>query len=428
VTEREQNLWAHHPHARYAELYDAEYAKQLDRIARIRSEVSASLPLPPPPASPPEESPPDQSPPDQSPPDQSPSGESPSPHWDAAPPDIAATPAPDLRHVPVAESDDHPTGASRPAAAGPTHMSRRRTSWLVAAAVIAALVGGVTAILAGRTPEAPAPTVFHVPGQPTGLVASNGRVWVAGPAAGAVWILDGASGRPAAPPLRPGGTPARVALDARFAWIADTERGALVRVPRTGAGAPRPTGVGPDVADVVVAAGAVWTASSADGTVRVLDPDGHRRVLRVGAHPIALAADARRVVVLEAGGTLVRLSARTRRADGPPIMLGGTPVDVALAGDRAWVADARAGTVRVVALGSGLVGPPVHVGGSPVAIAADAAGVYVLCRGDRTLVRLDTTGSVRSQVRLAHAPTALALDPRHVWIAAGTNEVIRVDR
>jgi hypothetical protein len=70
----------------------------------------------------------------------------------------------------------------------------------------------------------------------------------------------------------------------------------------------------------------------------------------------------------------------------------------------------------------------VHVGGSPVAIAADAAGVYVLCRGDRTLVRLDTIGNVRSQVRLAHAPTALALDPRYVWIAAGTNEVIRVDR
>jgi DNA-binding beta-propeller fold protein YncE len=307
-------------------------------------------------------------------------------------------------------------------------MSRGQTRWLFAAAAIATIVGVVIGVLAGRTPEAPAATVFRVPGQPTGLVASGGRVWVAGPAAGAVWILDGASGRPAAPPLRPGGTPARVALDARFAWIADTERGALVRVPRTGAGAPRQTAAGPDVADLVVAAGAVWTASSADGTVRVLDPDGHRRILHVGARPIALAADSRRVVVLEAGGTLTRRSARTRRADGPPVTLGGTPVDVALAGDHAWVADARAGTVREVALDSGLVGPPVRVGRSPVAIAADAAGVYVLCRGDRTVVRLDTTGSVRSRVRLAHAPTALALDPRHVWIAAGTNEVIRVDR
>jgi hypothetical protein len=43
-------------------------------------------------------------------------------------------------------------------------------------------------------------------------------------------------------------------------------------------------------------------------------------------------------------------------------------------------------------------------------------------------VRLDDSGAVRSRVHLAHAPTALALDSRHVWIAAGTNEVIRVDR
>ncbi len=308
-------------------------------------------------------------------------------------------------------------------------MSRRRTRWLVAAAVIAALAAGVTGMLAGRTPEAPAATVFRVPGQPTGLVASDGRVWVAGPAAGAVWILDGASGRPAAPPLRTGGTPARVALDARFAWIADTERGALVRVPRDGAGAPRPTGAGPDVADVVVAAGAVWTASSADGTVRVLDPArAPANPSRRGPSDRARGRRAPRRRRWTRAGRSIRLSARTRRADGPPVALGGAPVDVALAGDRAWVADARAGTVRDVALGSGLVGPPVHVGRSPVAIAADAAGVYVLCRGDRTLVRLDTTGSVRSRVRLAHAPTALALDPRHVWIAAGTNEVIRVDR
>ena len=64
-----------------------------------------------------------------------------------------------------------------------------------------------------------------------------------------------------------------------------------------------------------------------------------------------------------------------------------------------------------------------------MAVAADARGLYVLCRGDRTLVRMDPAGgAVRSRVRLADAPTALALDPRHVWIAAGDHEVIRVDR
>jgi DNA-binding beta-propeller fold protein YncE len=270
--------------------------------------------------------------------------------------------------------------------------------------------------------------VFRVPGQPTGLVAAGGRVWVAGPSAGAVWVLDGASGRPVAPPLRTGGTPARLALDTRFAWIADTERSVLVRALRVGTGTLRSIGAGPDVADVAVAAGAVWTASSADGTVRVLDAHGRRHILHVGARPIALAADERHVVAVNAGGTLIRLAARTRRADDPPVALGGAPVDVALVGDHAWVADARAGTVRDVALHSGLVGRAVHVGRSPVAVAADAAAVYVLCRGDRTLVLVNASGSVQSRIRLDHAPTDLALDPKHVWIAAGTNEVIRVDR
>ena len=109
--------------------------------------------------------------------------------------------------------------------------------------------------------------------------------------------------------------------------------------------------------------------------------------------------------------------------------VGGAPSDIALQGDRAWIADSRAGTVQAVALRSGVIGPAVVVGRSPVAIAADRGGVFVLCRGDRTLVELDAAdGAVRERRHLDYAPTALALDPRHVWIAAGDHEVIRVDR
>ena len=49
-----------------------------------------------------------------------------------------------------------------------------------------------------------------------------------------------------------------------------------------------------------------------------------------------------------------------------------------------------------VTLSSGRAGAPIRVGRSPVAVAADARGVYVVCRGDRTLVRLDpNSGAVR---------------------------------
>jgi DNA-binding beta-propeller fold protein YncE len=271
-------------------------------------------------------------------------------------------------------------------------------------------------------------TVFHAPGQPAGLVSAGGQVWVTGPAAGAVWVLDQATGRPAGPSLKIDGTPARVALEPGVAWIADTEHGFIVRASRTAAGTPRTFPAGPDLSDLAVVAGTVWTASSADGTVRALEPGGRRHVLRIGARPIALAGDGRRLIALDAAGTLVRIDPAAKRPQGAPIDLGGEPVDVALDGDTAWVADANAGTVRAVDLRSGSADAPVDVGRGPVAIAADARGVYVLCRGDRTLVHLDPDGRVRDRIALQGSPSALALDARHVWVAAGTNDVIRVDR
>jgi DNA-binding beta-propeller fold protein YncE len=427
------NLWSRGDVRRHRELYDAEYAKQLERIARIRSEVSAGLPQPPPPPEPPA------------------APRAPA-RWDAAPTNLApvapsrrcaagdatatpgraaprraptpATAAPQEAVAPPRVRDSSPPGGrSRAPRFSPRHAR-------LATAVGAAVASGFAAIaiFGGRAPQQPAATVFRVPGQPTGLAVDGGRVWVAGPATGEVWVLDGASGRAARPALRIGGTPARLALDRRFAWVADTARGAVVRAPRDGSGTPHPVRGGPDIADVAVAGGAVWTASSADGSVHVIGPRGDRRSLRVGARLVALAADGRRVVAADASGSVIHLDARARRAAGGPISVGGTPSDIALSGDRAWIADMRAGTVRVVALRPRVPGPATALGCTPVAIAADRRGVYALCRDERTLVGLDAAGTIRSRRRLPQSPTALALDSRHVWIAAGEHEVIRVDR
>jgi streptogramin lyase len=292
--------------------------------------------------------------------------------------------------------------------------------WLAAAGV-AALACVAVALLA--TGGARAPTVFTVPGQPTGLTTDGGRIWVAGPAAGAVWVLDARSGEPVGSARSIDGTPAKLVLDRRFAWIADTSRAAILRLPREGRAPVTAFRAGADVSDLALAGGAVWTTSSADGSVHVLG----ERTLHAGRRPIALAAAGRRVVVLDAAGFLLRFDARTRRPEGRPLEIGGAPADVALAGDTAWVADPAAGIVRAVALGTGTGSAPIGVCRGPSAIAADAHGVYVICR-DRSLVALDPSGKVRERTALAHVPTALALDARHVWIAAGSDEVLRVDR
>jgi DNA-binding beta-propeller fold protein YncE len=241
-----------------------------------------------------------------------------------------------------------------------------------------------------------------------------------------VWVLDAKTGEPAQPPLRVGGTPARLALAAGGVWAGDTGGAAIVSLAPTPG---RPMRVGPDVADIAVSGGAVWVASSADGTIRTVERDGTRHELTAGAQLVALAADPGRVVALDAAAaTLTTIDARTRALTGAPIAVGGVPIDVALTGDSAWVIDSRAGTVRRYDLTSRRpAGDPITVGRAPVAVAADGADVYVAVGGDRTLVHV-RDGKVASRMKVGAVPSAVTLDSRYVWLSAGDSLLLRVSR
>ncbi|MDA0137200.1 Vgb family protein [Solirubrobacter deserti] len=485
---REPNLWARRPHDRHPDLYEAEYAKQLERIARIRTTVSAGLPHDEPPthasgderwlapAGPRDDAPwaamggpcDDEAPPRAAAADASARvrRDGTSTRWDVAPADLApplgepprpwrrppewrrhngtpggtassweapAAAQPDSRRPATTPQDApaRPAPGSRRSGAGTTRSRRLAVArWAALVAIAVGLAASALWLVRSEPRTAAAATTFRVPAQPTGIAVAGGRVWVAGPGAGAVWILDPATGRPAAPALRTGGTPARVAVGPRWAWVADTRSGAIVRARADGTGAPRVLSRGPDVTDVAVAAGAVWAAGSADGTIRVRPDRGPWRTLHVGSRPLALAADERRVVAVDAStGTLVRLSAARRRVEGPPIALGGAPVDVALDGEHAWAVDSAAGTLQRIDVDRGVADLPAPLCAAPLAVAAGRGEVFVLCRGDRALLHLDgLTGQLRRRTPLPAPPTALALDDRHVWIAAGEHEVIRVDR
>jgi DNA-binding beta-propeller fold protein YncE len=106
-------------------------------------------------------------------------------------------------------------------------------------------------------------------------------------------------------------------------------------------------------------------------------------------------------------------------------------VAVAVTGTSAWVADARGGTVARVDLETGeRRGASIAVGRRPVAVAADGDDVYVLCRGDRTLVHVDgASGEVRSRRAAGEDPTAVGLDATYVWVAdSGDDAVLRFER
>jgi hypothetical protein len=324
-----------------------------------------------------------------------------------------------------------------------------RPRWAAFVAGLAVLgVGALGIALLAAPSGGPRPTLISLPGPVTDIAAGGGRVWAAAPDRGEVWVLDGETGDPVAPAVKTAGTPARLAVHGSDAWAADTADAALVRL----RGARAPVRVGPDVADVSFAGGLVWAASAADGMVRVLDAGGRRaRALPVGGHPIALAGDARNVVVASADGEVTWLDARARK-NVAAIRVGGTPIAIAMDGGAAWVADARGGTVRKISLrggaatrggasgggpaaggatGAGIAaGPAIAVGRKPVAIAAAGGEVYVACRGDQTMVVVDARrGVVVRRVGLGVEPAAIAVGGKYVWIAAaGRSAMARIDR
>jgi DNA-binding beta-propeller fold protein YncE len=315
-----------------------------------------------------------------------------------------------------------PPAFTRPARLSPTLLACGVAALLLAASL------SVLLLARGGSP-APVAQVIGVPGHPTGIAVTPGRVWVAAQRTGTVQVLDSATGRAVGAPLHTGGTPARLAVGASGVWVADTARGAVVPVRwRPTPKVFPPIELGADVTDVTLAARAVWVASSAEGVVRVLEPGAERAAheVPVGANPVALASDDRWVVAAAAGsGTIARIDARTRRLAGPPLRVGGVPVAVAVTGGIAWVADAR-GTVTAVDLARGAATRPIEVGAEPAAVAADGEDVYVATR--RELVHL-RDGEVKSRQAIGGEPAAVALGERHVWVAdAGGNRVVRLER
>lgn len=287
------------------------------------------------------------------------------------------------------------------------------------------MLGLAAVALALASGGAPAdPLVLRVDGGPSALAVGDGRVWVASPRAGTVSAYDAGSGATLST-VRTGGAPTRISLAASGLWVADGAAGTVIGV-RKGRALPA-VAVGADASDLVLANGAVWTASSADGRVYVHDARG-TRAIQAGRTPVALASDGKLVYVADAqGGRLTIIDAPAALEDARVSMtsIGGAPVDVALSDGTAWLADAT--NERVVAALGGGVRESVPVGARPIALATAGEDVYVVT-ADEHLLRI-RDGRVRSRRELGGAPAAVAVDRERVWVALpAENRVLRFDR
>lgn len=212
-------------------------------------------------------------------------------------------------------------------------------------------------------------------------------------------------------------------------------------------------------AALAVADGVVWVADEERGVLLRLDADNGAELgppVAVSAVPVAAAAAGDTVWVVDAGGTVTPVDAEIGEA-GDPVELGGTLVDVAARGPLVWVADIErsvvhsidpedvarvsevevpAGVVRIavtgerlwvtnldstvtaVDLGTGVVGDPLPVGAGPIGLAVHRGTVWVANGDDDTVTRLDeiTGAPVGDPIPVGPAPVAIAPMGDDVWV------------
>jgi hypothetical protein len=273
-----------------------------------------------------------------------------------------------------------------------------------------------------------------LPGRPTDLAADGDRLLAVSVDSAALTVLD-ARTRNIAKQIPLAVEPGAVAAGAGGTWVADRQRGVVVRLttgyarvaqtarwPRRrvlrDAGPERrnPTGI-------AVAAGTTWITDGDPGLVTVT---AGGRVARLPTpHPLdGVTAGAGAVWAFSATGAMVvRVDPRARRVTdlvpivGRPGSQAPAPLAIAAAADAVWVLNANTATVtRIDARDRGVtqtIRLPIERDPRDIAVAVGAVWV---ANFDGSLTRIDRNGGTRL-FTLGHSLVALAGDARRLWVA-----------
>lgn len=259
---------------------------------------------------------------------------------------------------------------------------------------------------------------FGVGHAPSAVVAGGGSVWVASGPDGTVSRIDRA--RDQVTTIDVGGEPTALAYGAGSLWVADGRERRLTQVsPQTNRVAKRfPAGNAPR--SVVVAAGAVWTASPIDSRVDRLDLVGGRSSrLTIPGGPATLAAGAGSVwVAAREAGAVTRLQARTG-ATLAAVAVGRDPVAMSFAAGDLWVLNRGDATLSRVDPARAAVKATIPLGGRPDSLTAGAGSLWVGDGTRRRIIRVEPrTGRVIRSDPVRASPSALVFAEGSLWASA----------
>lgn len=296
----------------------------------------------------------------------------------------------------------------------------RRASALLAGALL--LTGACTS--SSRGPGAasapataaagPAIEITPLEGRPSAVVVTGSTLWVADDERGVVVRLDAANGRQLGAPIAMTPHPVAIDADAVHVWVGDRD-GDVTRIDvATGTTAP-PISLGGQLTDLVVDGPTVWVADIEAGSVTPIDGAtsavGSPIVVPDGAVRLGVTASGLAVTNLDHTVTTID---RATHAVSPAVTVGNGPIGIAAAPDGSlWVANSDDGTVQRVGAAT------IKVGSSPTVIAFDHGDLCVIDHDSRDLARVAiASGTVIAQVSLGSTPRDLAVADAGVWVAA----------
>jgi ABC-type transport system substrate-binding protein/DNA-binding SARP family transcriptional activator len=323
--------------------------------------------------------------------------------------ELGVEPTPELRHLERAILEQDPSlEAPRRERASPGASARRigRRGVILAFAALLA-IGGVAAILAVALSGEPARSLAAAPNS--------------------IGVVDG-SRDVVRTVIRAGGEPGGIAAGEGAVWVTDTASDLVLRIGRDGRSVDRiPVGHRPT--GIAVGDGQVWVVNQLDRTVSEINPRALRQVgtVQVGNGAGAIAFGHGSIWVANATDyTLSRIDPES--GDVTTIPLAGEPGGIAAGKQGMWVSSTSTGQLLLVDANSNSVSQSVPIGNGPQGVAVGGGSVWVANTPDGTVTRFDPGDGRIRKLTVGEAPTGVAYGDGGLWVASSrSGKVMRID-
>ena len=281
--------------------------------------------------------------------------------------------------------------------------------------------GGDTAAESG----APAGVPIPVRGNPDGLEAGAGTVWVTGAEAGIVTRLDAGSGDAAGGAIPVGEDPDTIAVGDDAVWVTNNDSDTVSRIDPDSGEVVAEIDIGRTPQGIALDdAGAPWVALLDEDGVRRIDPatNDPGPVVETGDEPYAVLVDGQTVWVTNRGGATV---SRFEAPDGDveSFEVGGRPRALAVEGSSLWVLDFFNRLVELDSQTGRQLGE-IPLQGEPREMVAAEGALWITLYRARELAQVDpatgdvTTRSVRGR------PIGITAEAGRIWVGVKDNSTV----